>query len=155
MTEFEGTEHLRPDKPCSHSGTLSDTKGRQPACGNPRCTEPDHWFAVRAGEKRKVQHWFKRQRVLALVEQGAPLAVSTLAELAKTSPRVVRETLEEHGVTLPNRQLGKDGKVYSTTRKEARLRALRHALERADRYLPTEARCLGQTLLNVCEEVEQ
>ena len=93
--------------------------------------------------------------MLALVEQGATLSVGTLAELAKTSPRVVRETLEEHGVALPNRQLGKDGKVYSTTRKEARLRALRHALERADRYLPTEARCLGQTLLNVCEEVEQ
>ena len=155
MTELEGTRHLRPDKPSSHSGTLGDTHGKQPACGDRTCTEPEHWFAARAGEKRKVQHWFKRQRVLALVEQGATLSVGTLAELAKTSPRVVRQTLEEHGVTLPNRQLGKDGKVYSTTRREARLRALRHALEKADRYLPTEARCLGQTLLNVCAEVNQ
>ena len=152
MTELEGTEHLRPDKPCSHSGDLFDTNGKQPACGDRTCTKQEHWFVARVGETRKVQHWFKRQRVLALVEQGAELAVNTLAELARTSPRLVRETLEANGVKLPTQGVGKDGKVYSTTRKEARLRALRHALEKANPYLNNEAQNLGQTLLTKSTE---
>jgi len=78
-----------------------------------------------------------------------------VAHVARTSPQFVRATLKEHGLTLPESQVGRDGKTYSTTRKVARLRALRDALEKADRYLTPEARCLGQELLGGFTGVEQ
>ncbi len=162
FTEKKVKENLRPWRPCSYNGTpvtaesLSEYLGYtvtgklRPACGDWNCTEHGHWFVAVPRQTRELLTWFKQQKVVVLVKGGAPLSVNLLAKESGTSPRLVRETLQALGVNLPNRGRGKDGKLYSTTRKEARLRALADALTKAVPYLDPKTQGAVSDLLCVC-----
>jgi len=122
-----------------------------PVCGNHECSNLNHWFFA-LGDGRKQANRCKELRVVAAHAAQPNLSVRQLALAAVVSPTFVRRTLERNDLSVPKTGLGPDGKAYSSTRAQSRLKALVRSLKAALPYLGGSSLDAANELLETLEE---
>lgn len=158
----ERTTHLHPNTPCENGLPVTPERLARhldrtvagilfPVCGNHSCSNLNHWFFALGDGRREASRW-KELRVLAAHASQPNLSVRQLALAADVSPTFVRRTLERNDLSVPKTGLGPDGKSYSTTRAQSRLRALVGSLKAALPYLEGPSLDCANELLETLEE---
>lgn len=139
----ERTKHVDLNQICEPGGPLSsselgqylnvsvaDTTQATAVCGNPNCSNPNHYVFFNTGEKRKYVEDVKRHRVLNLLasDQYKNTSVCELARLAGVSHTLVRNVIKKEGIVRATVE-GADGRIYTSKRGNTWMRNLFNAIK--------------------------